>query len=258
MNILVVNDDGINAKGIKSLVKALGEVADVYVSAPSSQRSAAAQSISIRDEVIVEESKMPGAIRAFSVSGTPADCTKIGLQFLGKEGIAIDMVFSGINMGSNLGYDTLYSGTVGAAMEGAITGIRSVAVSVDSHEANHFETACKLAVGIIPFAMERVSPETVLNLNIPDLPEKEIKGIKYTRLAGRYYNDGFQPTGNGGYKMQGAPFVTEGDESELDICALDKKYCSVTTLKVDHTDKLMIKRIQKEDPLSHILGHKIG
>ena len=141
MNILVVNDDGINAAGINKLVQALSRVADVYVFAPDGQRSAKSHSLTLTDCVYMTPVDFPGAVKAYTLSGTPADCTKFGLQLLEDEGIRVDMVYSGINMGSNLGRDTLYSGTIGAAAEAALDGYKAVAVSVDSHTPTYFE-AC--------------------------------------------------------------------------------------------------------------------
>ncbi len=235
MNILVVNDDGIRSPGIAHLVRALSERADVYVAAPEGQRSGASQAITISEEIFVRPVEFPCAEAAYEVAGTPADCTKIGLQFFGEQGIAMDMVYSGINFGSNLGMDTLYSGTVGAAMEGALTGVHSVAVSVDSHEARHFDVACELALDVMSFVRTKTSPATVLNINVPDQPREKIKGIRFTRLGGRYYRDIFVPSEGGGYKMEGAPDAVADDRKLLDVTALAEGYASITPLAVDNT-----------------------
>ena len=120
MNILVANDDGIKARGIYELVRALSEKADIYVCAPDSQRSASGHGITVSKPITLEETEFDNAKLAFKISGTPADCVKIGMKILEQRNIKIDMVFSGINHGSNLGTDTLYSGTVSAAIEGTI------------------------------------------------------------------------------------------------------------------------------------------
>ena len=117
VKILVTNDDGINAEGIRNLVDALKGKAEIYISAPDGQRSAASHSISLHHPITAKEVAYDGAVRAFSVNGTPADCVKVGLRILLTDGIDIDMVFSGINHGANMGMDTHYSGTVSAAME---------------------------------------------------------------------------------------------------------------------------------------------
>lgn len=189
MNILVANDDGIGARGIKELVKALSAKADVYVCAPDTQRSASGHGITVSKPVIAEEVPFENAVMAFKLSGTPADCVKVGMKILEDQNIKIDMVFAGINHGGNLGTDTLYSGTVSAALEGSICGVPSVAVSVNSHEAEHFEYACELAVSALENSWGKMSADTVLNINTPNLPKDQVKGLKYTTLGAREYKE---------------------------------------------------------------------
>jgi len=250
MNILVVNDDGIESQGIKALVESLASVADVFVCAPDGQRSAKSQAITIRETVYVREVEYPGAKGALITSGTPADCTKIGLQFFEEEGNKIDMVYTGINMGSNLGLDTLYSGTVGAAMEAAITGVQAVAVSVDSHEATHYDLAQQLAVDVIGKVYGVLTPSTIININVPDLPREEVKGIRYTTLFGeRYYNDSFKSVdesseAGSGYQLSGEPaeFTTSTDDYDLPLSV--QGWATITPLKYDYTDYEMMNAIK--------------
>lgn len=149
MRILIANDDGIQAEGIRKLALALSKNHEVYVTAPSQQRSAAGHSISIHTKLRAIEQEVPGATRAWAITGTPADSVKVGLFVCKQAGIPIDVVFSGINHGGNYGYDTIYSGTVGAAMEGNFCYKPSVAVSVNDHEPKHgFDYACGLAVKV--------------------------------------------------------------------------------------------------------------
>lgn len=237
MNILVVNDDGYAAKGIQALVKALAQVADVYVCAPDGQRSAKSHSITLTDEVFVRGIDFPYAKEAYAISGTPADCAKIGLQFFEDAGVHIDMVYSGINMGSNLGRDTLYSGTVGAAAEAALDGVQAVAVSlalpVVDNGVYYFEAACKIAVDVIDKVYGRFDPSVVININTPNRPIDELKGIEYPRLGNRYFIDRFEPVeGSEGYKLQGLP--TEDDL--YDLTAIRKGFATVTPLQFDFTD----------------------
>lgn len=236
MNILVVNDDGIKAEGIFHLVQALSEVADVYVCAPDGQRSAKSQSITLGEAVTVREAEFPRAKAAYITSGTPADCTKIGLQFLKEEGIIVDLVYTGINMGSNLGKDTLYSGTVGAAMEAAVDGYKAVAVSVDDHEAKYFDVACRLAVDVIPFVKQSLDANTVLNINVPNLPKEKIKGIKFTSLGNRYYDDKFHMVEKNMYELSGQPAEFKNHHQNLDVTAVYNDYASITPLHFDYTD----------------------
>lgn len=156
MNILISNDDGIDAIGIKRLVEAMGTCADIYVVAPDTQRSASSHALSLRKEITVREVEFPGAKYALECNGTPADCVKLGLDLLKKKGIHMDAVYAGINLGANLGTDNMYSGTVSAAAEGMLEGIPAVAVSVCSHDATYFEGACKLAVDVLPIDRKSV------------------------------------------------------------------------------------------------------
>lgn len=248
MNILVTNDDGIRASGICSLAAALSQVADVYVCAPHTQRSAAGHGITVGKPIEAEETRFDSAVRAYSITGTPADCVKIGTKILFDLGVKIDMVFSGINLGGNLGTDTLYSGTVSAAVEGSLCGIPSVAVSVNSHEATHFELACELAVNACKNGFANMNAKTVLNINTPNLPKEEIKGVRYTRLGAREYKEWFRPkTGENGkvqYWYEGNPVVYEGLPGDIDVIAMQEGYASITPLQYDLTDYDFIEKIK--------------
>lgn len=239
MNILVANDDGIEAEGIRRLVATLSEVAEIYVCAPHTQRSATGHGITVNRPIEAEEMDFPQAEMAFSITGTPADCVKIGVKILGDRGVKIDMVFSGINHGGNLGTDTLYSGTVSAAIEGAICGYPSVAVSVNSHNPSHFGLACRLAKNACSKGFERLDTKTVLNINTPNLPETEIKGVKYTRLGAREYEEFFHPkigeNGKVQYWYEGKPVIYQGLPDDIDVISMQDGYASITPLQYDLT-----------------------
>ena len=235
MNILITNDDGIRSGGISALVRTLSPKGNIYVCAPSAQRSGASQSISLTGPIYVHPAEVPGAAGAFAVDGTPADCTKVGIQFWGERGITFDAVYSGINKGSNRGGDTLYSGTVGAAMEGALFGIRSTAVSIDSHQAEDFSVAAELAADILDYVMTETEPEMILNINVPYIPREQIKGIRYTRLGERYYEDAFQPVEGGGYMLQGEPGSMDDPDMLYDCTAVQNGYVSITPMGYDYT-----------------------
>lgn len=245
MNILVVNDDGIRAEGIIALVKALSSVADVYVCAPDGQRSARSHSVTLGQSVNIQQVSFPYAKEAYQISGTPADCTKIGLQFFTEAGITIDMVYSGINMGSNLGRDTLYSGTVGAAAEAALGGYHAVAVSVNSHSATHFEGAGKIAVDVIDKVYGKLSTSVVVNINVPDIPEEEIKGVKFTPLGNRYYDDRFHLMEDGSYELSGNPSPSDRHPEDSDVAALHENYISITPLQFDFTDYRTLNKVKE-------------
>ena len=170
MNILVANDDGIKARGLAELVRALAGAGNVYVAVPDSQRSASSHALSVNDELTMTKVDFAGAAMAFKVSGTPADCVKLALYVLREKGIDIDVVYSGINHGGNLGTDTMYSGTVSAAAEGLFNGLPAVAVSVNDHQAAYFETACRLALSVLPHVLQDRGRLGVVSINTPNLP----------------------------------------------------------------------------------------
>lgn len=244
MNILVVNDDGIGSAGLAALVSHLSAAADVYVCAPDGQRSAKSHSITLGENITVKEAFVSGAKKALTASGTPADCTKIGLQLFGEMGVTIHMVYSGINMGSNLGRDTLYSGTVGAAAEAALSGYHAVAVSVDDHEAVYFDTAGKLAVDAISHIYGKMDPSVVININTPNLPAEKIRGIKFARLGNRYYDDKFHLTEDGTYALSGEPTPSESHGADSDVAAAGADYAVITPLQFDFTDHAALENIR--------------
>ncbi len=248
MNILLTNDDGIEASGICALGMALKGEADIYVCAPHAQKSATGHGITVERPIEVEEAKFEGAAKAYATTGTPADCVKIGTKLLLDQGIKIDMVFSGINLGGNLGTDTLYSGTVSAAIEGSLCGIPSVAVSVNSHHATHFELACQLAVNACRKGFQKMDAKTVLNINTPDLPKDQIKGVKYTRLGAREYQEWFRPqigeTGKTQYWYEGNPVVYEGLPDDIDVISMQDGYASITPLQYDMTRYDFIEQVR--------------
>ena len=239
MNILVANDDGIHAQGLYELVKALSTVKDtkVYVFAPQEQRSAASQSISLRSAVGVYPVEFDFAEKAFATTGTPADCVVVGLRVLRDMGIHIDMVYSGINHGSNVGTDTLYSGTVGAAMEGLVQGYPSVAVSVDSHDAEHFQYACELAVDVMTKTDGGWEENIIININTPNLPPEAIKGVRYTTIGDREYENDIRlektEGGKDWYKYGGDPIKYEDESEDLDVIAIQNGYASISVLQPD-------------------------
>lgn len=245
---MLTNDDGIRASGICALGTALADVADIYVCAPDTQKSAAGHGITVGKPIEAEEAVFEHAVKAYAVTGTPADCVKIGTKILLDQGIKIDMVFSGINLGGNLGTDTLYSGTVSAAVEGSLCGIPSVAVSVNSHQATHFELACELAVNACRKGFSEMDAKTILNINTPDLPKEEIKGVKYTRLGAREYQEWFRPqmgeNGKTQYWYEGNPVVYEGLPGDIDVISMQDGYASITPLQYDMTRYDFIEQVR--------------
>jgi 5'-nucleotidase len=250
MRILLTNDDGIAAEGIRELAKALALVAEIYVFAPDRERSACGHGISIGRSVQAEEVDFPLAEVAFAMDGLPADCVKMGLDILKKRGISIDKVFSGINLGGNLGTDTVYSGTVSAALEGAICGLPSVAISIDARHPVQFETAKKIALKAATLEALSFDAQLVLNINVPNLSQEEIKGLVVTKLGNREYNEWFKKVehedGSNAYIYGGAPIYYENlPPEENDVGASQAGYVSVTPLQYDFTNHALIHKLQK-------------
>ncbi|MBQ3925190.1 MAG: 5'/3'-nucleotidase SurE [Firmicutes bacterium] len=239
MNILIANDDGINAEGIRRLAEALSERADVYIAAPRTQMSAAAHSITMRKTITVEETTFENAEAAYMIGGTPADCVKIGMRLYKENGIDIDMVYSGINHGSNLGTDTLYSGTVSAAIEGNLCGVPACAVSVSSSEAVHFDLACDLALRTLA-KFPSLDNLTTVNINTPNEPKENIKGVKVCRLGIREYDNWFETGKSEGglpeFRYSGAPVIYESKNTDIDVIAMQEGYATITPLFFDLTN----------------------
>lgn len=189
MKILVTNDDGVFAPGIRALVLRLQREHDVVVCAPDSERSGAGHSFTIMMPLRARKVEIAGFTgEAYATSGTPVDCVKLGVCNLCFQ--MPDMVISGINMGANLGSDVLYSGTVSAALEGGILGVPSMAVSCASHDPKHLDTAAEYALRAAGYLYQNPLPDTcVLNVNAPDIPLDEVKGIKACPLSRQFYNN---------------------------------------------------------------------
>ena len=249
MNILISNDDGIDAIGIKKLVEAMGTCADIYVVAPDTQRSASSHALSLRKEITVREVEFPGAKYALECNGTPADCGKLGLDLLKKKGIHMDAVYAGINLGANLGTDNMYSGTVSAAAEGMLEGIPAVAVSVCSHDATYFEGACKLAVDVLPIALKAKGRLGVISINTPDIPMENIKGVKPARLGTVEYDQVFEEISRGNgtvtYKYTGEPIEIGNHEDDLDVKHINDGYATISAIKYDLNDYAGLKEMEK-------------
>jgi 5'-nucleotidase len=234
MKILVSNDDGYLSPGIKILVGHLKKIADVVVVAPEKNKSGSSSSLSLNKGIAV--SKINSML--YCVGGTPTDCVHIALT--GLIPFKPDMVISGINDGANMGDDTIYSGTVGAAMEGFLLGIPSIAVSMGSPEPKYFETAAKVIIDLIERHKEQPHKNvTLLNVNVPDVPYAEIKGLEITRLGKRY---GAQPAikraGVDGKDLYWVGAVGEPNDGGpgTDFFAIMNNYVSISPIQSDLTN----------------------
>ncbi|OAH96587.1 5'/3'-nucleotidase SurE [Methylomonas methanica] len=233
MHILISNDDGYLAQGINTLAEALRQYADVSVVAPDKNRSAASNSLTL-DMPLRATQCDNGFVR---VDGTPTDCVHLAITgLLAQEP---DMVFAGINHGANLGDDVLYSGTVAAATEGRFLGLPAVAISLASSDPKHFDTAAHVAVTLMQKILAQPLPEdTLLNVNVPDLPIAELKGYQSTRLGQRHKAEAVicsqDPRGHIIYWV-GPPGSEQDAGPGTDFDAIRNGYVSVTPLQLDLT-----------------------
>lgn len=246
MRILISNDDGVKADGILALAEALQAVGEVIVVAPDRQRSAAGHGITLHKPLYVEEIKIGSGIRAYGVSGTPADCVKFGVNEILKD-TPPDIVVSGINAGSNLGSDVMYSGTVSAAIEGAIQGIPSVAVSQLGVQDFDFTAAAQVTVKLVREVLQNgLMPETVLNVNVPQVTQEEIRGVRITTLGTRRYHNVFEkrinPRGVPYYWLAGGLKDLEV-EAGSDIEAVRNNYISVSPVHFDFTNRQLLETL---------------
>ncbi len=234
MHILLSNDDGYLAEGLVALANALRKYAEITVVAPDRNRSAASNSLTL-EMPLRAHSTDNGFIK---VDGTPTDCVHLAITgLLDKEP---DMVFAGINHGSNLGDDVLYSGTVAAATEGRFLGLPAIAISLVGSNPTHFETAAEVAATLLKQIICNPLPkDIILNVNVPDVAIEDLKGFQATRLGQRHKSEAViksaDPRGRVIYWV-GLP-GTEQDAGEgTDFYAVSNGYVSVTPLQIDLTD----------------------
>lgn len=234
MHILLSNDDGYLAPGLSTLAEKLSEVARVTVVAPDRNRSAASNSLTLDTPLRVK--KMENGF--FSVDGTPTDCVHLAITGLLEEDPNI--VFSGINNGENMGDDVLYSGTVAAATEGRFLGLPSIAISINASQPRYFETAAIIAVQLLKQLISNSLPsDTILNVNVPDLPIQQIKGLKATRLGQRHRSEPVieaRDPRNKKIYWVGPPGAQQDAGEGTDFHAVEHGYVSITPLKIDLTN----------------------
>jgi 5'-nucleotidase len=232
--ILLTNDDGVYAPGLRLLLAGLAAAGETIIVAPDRDNSAVSHSLSLHRPLMVKELEA----NIYAINGTPADCVTIGVEkVLSRKP---DLIVSGINAGANLGHDISYSGTVSAAKEGTIRGVPSMALSIAGHGPYHFDTGLQCARLVAELILNNGLPgDCYLNINIPNVKPAEIRGLKITRQGSRMYEDALQelsdPWGRpclwigGGKPSQELECGTDSFETE-------KNYISITPIHVDLTN----------------------
>ncbi|HOT98660.1 MAG TPA: 5'/3'-nucleotidase SurE [bacterium] len=239
MRILLSNDDGINAPGLAALAAEMAKHGEIIIYAPLSEMSAVGHAITLSDPLRVSEMRKNGAFFGYAVRGTPADCVKVAIWELGRQNRLPDIVISGINQGSNTGINTIYSGTVSAATEGAISGIPAIAMSLASYASPDFSVAAEFA-GVIAHQLlaHPLPPGVFLNVNVPAVPRREIRGVRITRQGTANWIEEYEirkdPHNRNYYWLTGEKRDEEPDP-ELDDQAILENMVSITPVHCDMT-----------------------
>ena len=249
-HILVTNDDGIDADALAPLATALGPLGDVDIIVPERNWSGASHSITLFRPLRVRPTKLRSGHPAFMTDGSPTDCVRLAV--LGFLKHRPDIVVSGINRGANMGDDITYSGTVAAAMEGILSSVPSIAISIGAFGGDiDYEAAASFAALLARNILDRgFAPDTLLNVNVPPLPRDRIAGVEVTRLGKRVYRDQLverlDPYGNP-YYWVGGPAVSGEAEEGTDVAAMAAGKISVTPIALDLTNHALLEELARWD-----------
>jgi 5'-nucleotidase len=234
---LLTNDDGIYARGLIALYQELSRDAECLIVAPEVEQSAVGHAITLSRPLTVRKARKNGNFLGYAVLGTPADCVKIGIGELA--GGPIDLVVSGINRGANVGINVLYSGTVSAATEAAILGVPSLAISLDTHKEADYSAAARFARKMAAFILENPLPNVALNVNVPAVPEEEIRGVVVARQGRARLMECFEkrvdPRENIYYWLAGETELPSQEKEDTDASALKRGMITVTPIHYDLT-----------------------
>lgn len=238
MRFLLTNDDGIYAKGLSALYQELSKDADCLIVAPEVEQSAVGHAITIFRPLMVRRAHKDGNFLGYAVTGTPADCVKIGVRELSEK--PVDLVVSGINLGANVGINVIYSGTVSAATEGVIMGIPSMAISLDTHINADYSVAARFARKMAAFMLtDYGSHHVALNVNIPALPEEEIRGVVVAKQGRARFIENFEkradPRENVYYWLAGETRMSDHEDVNSDAGALHRGMITITPIYYDLT-----------------------
>lgn len=244
--ILVTNDDGIQSEGIKALYRELSEIGDAYIVAPESEKSAVSHALTMHRPLKVDQLDE----RIFTVNGTPTDCVVVAVEKILPERPAV--IASGINRGANLGDDVTYSGTVSAAIEGTLFSIPSMAISLvypNGEQMLYFSTAACFAKILVAYILRKgLPPDTLLNVNVPNIRYEDLKGMKFTRQGKRSYDNAIHetldPWGRKHFWIGGGtPTWQAGNDTDFN--AVSEGYISITPIHLDLTNYEALDHMRK-------------
>ena len=248
--IFVTNDDGYTSKGFRAAVNLAREFGDVIAIAPDRVQSGMSQAITITAPLFLRKVEEGESLTIYAFSGTPVDCSKVAFDHLLRE-TKVDLVLSGINHGSNAAINVMYSGTMGAAIEGSLYGVPSIGLSIDDHDADaDFEGAVeygRMVVRQVLEAQDRLPRPLCLNVNVPRCAASEIQGIRLCRQTRGFWREEFykrtDPHGRDYYWLTGAFQNIEPEAEDTDEWALAHRYVSVVPVQTDMTDYRQLKAL---------------
>ena len=253
MKVLISNDDGIRAEGLRTLAEELHKVAEVYIAAPLNEKSGTSHGLTTTTPLRVYDHQMDEITSyAWAIDGTPADCVKLAIDALLPE--RPDVVLSGINQGPNLGTDIIYSGTVAAAMEGYLNGCPALALSAagirkGQGRGNYLYTAKLAAELCLRMERQHYQPRVFFNINVPGGQPEEVRGVTYTYMGWRWYTNPFSkrtdPSGRDYYWLQGK-FDDSNCGQGSDVEACNNGFATITPLRSDFTDYALLDKLQSE------------
>ncbi len=252
MKILISNDDGYKAEGFKALAMALSRRHDVYASAPLAERSGAGHGLTLAAELLWHkepyqlfiEGYQGKAIPCRAVNGSPADAVKFAIEYLYKDE-KFDLVVSGINSVLNVGTDIVYSGTFGAAEEGTILGIPSIALSTRAKRGGYELAAEFLADNLVALA-SCIQPHTTLNINVPSGIKENIKGVKVTPTGIRRYHDWYEST-DSGFRLKGYVIDASESDEDTDCKWSDSGYITISAVKLVSNDDVVLNKLESKE-----------
>lgn len=250
MKILIANDDGYFAAGIKALASRLKAEHDIVVVAPMGERSGTSHSVSFFSGITYEDKGEIDGVRTYAVSGSPADCVLFGVKYLLK-GQKIDAVISGINTCLNAGSDIIYSGTFGAAQEGTFHRIPSLAVSLRTHGVSDYEFTADFVARNLEILLSFAKDNVTINLNVPCVKKEDIKGVKIAPVAYQPYDEKYyskpDENGNDVFYVDGHAYKHEDEVAGGDCYQLDRGYITITPVQMLSTDHETVRNLKNAE-----------
>lgn len=243
MKILLVNDDGVSAPGLHALAHALCADHELYIVAPSYERSGCGHSLTFHEPLNFKPVASDDGRLIYSLDGTPADCVKFGIDVI--LGFKPDLVISGINNTCNIGTDIVYSGTVNAALEACLHKVKAIAVSYENKD-NDYAYVAKFVARNVSLLADMLPGDcnTIFNINFP-CPQSELKGVRIARTGDRFYLDEYQYVPDKGYFITGHPVPAEGNDPETDVVLCEQGWATVSPVRVYLNDDALWSRLKE-------------